>query len=53
MPENSCGYKCYINKVKRQNNCVLHTKSSAKNTTISSAGEYVDSLFCKKSCNNN
>ena len=53
MPENNCGYKCYLNKVRQQNNCVIYTKSSTKNTTISTAGDYVNSLYCKKSCNNN
>lgn len=52
MPENNCGYKCYLNKLNSKNNCVM-IKPADKNVTISSAGVYIKTLYCSNSCGNN
>lgn len=52
MPENNCcGYKCYLNKVNARNNCIIN-KPANKNITMSSAGVYVNSLYCSNNCGN-
>lgn len=50
MPEfQHNGYKCYLNRTCKRNNCVVSTPAG-KNVTSSSAGVYVNTLYCKNNC---
>lgn len=52
MPEFEGGYKCYLSKKSAANNCQVPTPAG-KNVTYYNSNNYINRLYCTKSCSNN